>query len=448
MFINQTVFFVSKIERFKCSIGDFCVVEGSVFRKPFKIKDIKTVNNKLESCFMYKESFKYLKAIGEKIYNDFPNCCESHKKLINADFFEPQAYKDFPDNFAHKVLFTKHQIFDVIDNKDWKKEITNYIDYVVESFGCFPEGYGEPLGLKEYYVQLVHLITIHRHEKRFIDYSPRIKYILTYIDKLEKPSERDIQTDIISLLSIYDQWYQSFPFNISFFSNLKKDFSNTFPFLVDEPVYNPYLGISKAKIQSVEGLLESLDVITSTILSSIDTTQLYKDDYISNESKYMLDLTLNEHAITQKLLLKKFSNGEIKYIKTIKSWLENEKKFVEKITPIVQKINFVSEKPASYISFQSSISNNKQKYILELLEELSLTNNGKSIISNRKKSAIRGVVEALKEKNIVPNIGIDKLCSIIGNKIGLDIKSKLDKSYISEEFKFKAFQYIKDNPIK
>ena len=107
------------------------------------------------------------------------------------------------------------------------------------------------------------------------------------------------------------------------------------------------------------------------------------------------------------------------------------------------------EKPTSQIitpdTFSSIISEENQTFILTMLEELSITLNGKSILSVKKKSAIRGVVEALKENHILPERGIDFLCKIIGTAISLEISSKLESTYTSKTFKKSANKYIEQN---
>ncbi|TYP98311.1 hypothetical protein C7447_103484 [Tenacibaculum adriaticum] len=90
---------------------------------------------------------------------------------------------------------------------------------------------------------------------------------------------------------------------------------------------------------------------------------------------------------------------------------------------------------------------NKQDYILQLLEDLSITLNGTSILTPRKKGALRGVIEALREKMIIPNIGLSTLCNVFADKINLELKSELDASTTSEKYKKEALQYIKNNPI-
>jgi hypothetical protein len=100
------------------------------------------------------------------------------------------------------------------------------------------------------------------------------------------------------------------------------------------------------------------------------------------------------------------------------------------------------------VDFDNFISSDKQAYLLKLLEDLSITNNGKSILSTRKKGALRGVVESLIKNNFIPQIAIDKAIRIIANKIDLQINSKLDYSDISKHLEKQTNQYLKNNPIQ
>ena len=93
------------------------------------------------------------------------------------------------------------------------------------------------------------------------------------------------------------------------------------------------------------------------------------------------------------------------------------------------------------------VSKEKQIYILKLLEDLSITVSGKSVLSTRKKGALRGVVEALREKMIIPNKGIAMLCNLIAVEINLELNSELDASTTSENYKKEALKYINNNPL-
>ncbi|WP_299523476.1 hypothetical protein [uncultured Lutibacter sp.] len=88
-----------------------------------------------------------------------------------------------------------------------------------------------------------------------------------------------------------------------------------------------------------------------------------------------------------------------------------------------------------------------RKFVMKTLEDLRITVDGKSVLTPRKKGALRGVVEALREKLIIPNIGLALLCNLIAEEIQLELKSELDASNISEKYKKEALEYIKNNPF-
>ena len=107
---------------------------------------------------------------------------------------------------------------------------------------------------------------------------------------------------------------------------------------------------------------------------------------------------------------------------------------------IIKKDTFVD------INF-NSLSESTQTFILDMLESLGITVNNKAALSERRKGAIRGVVIALRDNNILPLISLESLIKYIAAKIGLEINSKLDSTKISDDFEKKARKYIKDNPI-
>lgn len=127
-------------------------------------------------------------------------------------------------------------------------------------------------------------------------------------------------------------------------------------------------------------------------------------------------------------------------------FMEYLKKIKKKLKP---KKKSSKNKKATPNTFKKLIpQSDKQAYILQLLENLSITNNGKSVLTPRKKGALRGVVEALKHKCIIPNKGIHTLCKIIAEEIQLELKSELDASTTSEKYKKVALDYIKNNPFR
>jgi len=96
--------------------------------------------------------------------------------------------------------------------------------------------------------------------------------------------------------------------------------------------------------------------------------------------------------------------------------------------------------------FDSLLPTDRQSYILDMLEDLGITVNGKSVLTERKKSAVRGIAEALLEANFLPAFSLEKSYRMLADKIGVEIKSSLDFSTTSQTFKRKTEQYLKNNP--
>ena len=111
--------------------------------------------------------------------------------------------------------------------------------------------------------------------------------------------------------------------------------------------------------------------------------------------------------------------------------------------------NFPPQKAIKSLkTFDELLSPQKATFILKMLEDLSITKNGKSILGPRKKSAFRAVIEAAREKAILPQDSLASLCNVIAQKIDLDLPAKLDKSATYEDFKKQAESYLKLNPLK
>ena len=83
-----------------------------------------------------------------------------------------------------------------------------------------------------------------------------------------------------------------------------------------------------------------------------------------------------------------------------------------------------------------------------MLEDLQITENGKYILGDRKKSSIRGVVEALQDSSIIPRLNLEISCKFIADRIELDLNSKLDFSESVKYYKKLASEYIKKHYCK
>lgn len=192
--------------------------------------------------------------------------------------------------------------------------------------------------------------------------------------------------------------------------------------------------------KSTKRLLDILDCADPNIKVLYIQTRLKE----LRQSEFMLRAS-NEEGVS-------YNEEEFKYENLFNEFLSIEADFIRETAQIsllpflpAQKKTFIELKEVN--SFENFISEEKQVYILKLLEDLSIIHDGKYNLTERKKSALRGVVEALRDCNVLPDIGLDKLCTIIAVQINLELKSKLNYSTTSEKFKKDAMQYIIDCPF-
>lgn len=187
----------------------------------------------------------------------------------------------------------------------------------------------------------------------------------------------------------------------------------------------------------------------SHLVEVLDTAEISKKlIYIQTRLK---DLRYRE--LNLKVTFNNFKNIEgDNYPNLFKELLSIEADFIRE-TAQVSPLPFLPAQNKPFFelkevnSFENFLSKEKQVYILKVLEDLSITHDGIYNLTERKKSALRGVVEALRDCNVLPDIGLDILCTIIAVQINLELKSKLDHSTTSEKFKKDAMQYIIDYPF-
>ncbi len=196
------------------------------------------------------------------------------------------------------------------------------------------------------------------------------------------------------------------------------------------------------------------------VLSNIFDKSLHRLEDLLNDSEStnkilylqsrLKELRHREIRIKELVMRREFNMREFRFDKLFKEFLEIEADFMSE----TGHINFRPALPhginttaiqESKPTFDTLLSEKNKSFVLNMLEGLSFTLNGKPNISDRKKSALRGIVEASIDKNILPNQSIHSLCQIIADKIKFPLKSKLAESDVSREMRKKATTYISAN---
>ena len=89
----------------------------------------------------------------------FPLCCKYHEELAKMQVFNINDFKQVPEWTAQKIIYTKQHINNHIFMDDYYKEITDYIDYTVDSFGQMPND-SEALYLGSYLSVISNIISL------------------------------------------------------------------------------------------------------------------------------------------------------------------------------------------------------------------------------------------------------------------------------------------------
>jgi hypothetical protein len=172
--------------------------------------------------------------------------------------------------------------------------------------------------------------------------------------------------------------------------------------------------------------------------------------YIQSRLKELRQRELKFRTLVNSI--KDLKNREDKYPSLFKEFLSIEAEFIKEtvqLSPITYLPNqtkpLLLEKEID--SFKTFVNQEKQDYILKILEDLAITKDGVYNLGDRSKGTIRGVIEALREEHIIPKLSLKRLCNIIANQINLELKSKLDWSATSDNYHKDAKQYIKNNPL-
>lgn len=287
-------------------------------------------------CNRHKKMVKDLETWFEK----FPNCCDEHKKLLTSRFpFDKSKYEGVIEKILNQSSYTEDLILKHINLEDWYNDITDYIDYNLQSFG-------HPRVGDTQYLEVI--IDFLKNCKEIPE--DKAKILLRAYTEPAIPKETTEEFDFLVVYNAYANWLKLFPFEISYFKDLKSSFERNFPLLKGEIKVNRYSNIAKAGMKTPSEMLEFLFGLTRVLLSTINTVQLQQNGLITEPKKQRLEFINANHRIETDSLLSDYTKGERKYIKTIKKWLEKEKAYFKDLSEIfANPKSQVIEKPKNSV---------------------------------------------------------------------------------------------------
>ena len=338
---RHTSFFVKDIESIKfCGTTVLNLQLDGAFEIPFETEPTEGAHDfrTCENCQKYlakAEEILTERFNGTGMQKGFPYCCEPHSKLVTLKMFRREAFMGVPGMTARKILYTYNHIINHHHLDEYYKDITDYIEYTILSFGQMPHD-AEALFLGYYIEQCINLL-----EKCPNVPQKKKDKILNYFKrwKSEQSSLQEQDTDLNILAATYQKWFKIFPFDISFFSELKPRFESYLPILHGTPIINKYSGSSKVKIHTKDSLIEELLDITNTIITQINSHSLYQEGKLDSPEKLKLELILNERSMKiGQGYANNSKNEEDRYRKILKEWFNDEKNFITEITPLLKSL--------------------------------------------------------------------------------------------------------------
>ena len=320
-------------------VKPFGYVGGQNFLIPFsEVKPIEgyeiPINEKtgkaLPFCCDYHRKLYY--GIDRWYKNKFPNCCENHKVLASNQHFKKIDYKNVAIKVVQQLSYTEHIIRKKIDNIDWYDDITEYIEYNSFSFG-HPVSVGN-----NYYLNNVLGMLEDANFFKSIDERKKdalIKFVKSFFEPIEKVES----TDMNLLYSTYQNWLEIFPFELSFFGNLKNHFQNQFPILIGKPQTNRYLGTAKFNVHSKESLMIYLLSITDSIITQLNSNNLVENNLLTEPDKIKFEIVVSERKLKNKIgYLSNENDDKRKFADILNEWFADEKKFIDEVTPLLKAI--------------------------------------------------------------------------------------------------------------
>lgn len=346
---NKT-FFIDSVKEYCFLDSKFLYAQGRDYEIPFSTEPTDGEHS-LDSCENCRKQRQILIEEISISFKKFPNCCKHHAKLAELEIFDKKDYEDLPTMIADKIMFSYHHVINNLDNDDWYEDIADYLEYNMESFGSLPTGYGEPYKWSVYINSLKDLLKkiedkISSDKIPNIDVKTRMNKVFLLLEPIED-NEQSSDRDFNLLLSKYDEWYRVFPFELPYFSHLKDKFKRTLPIYTGRTRHNKYLKTTKREIHSKDSFTTVLLRITKDIITSINGLSLYEQGLISDVEKHQIDLIVNNRKLELYALSSMPNTNKSEYIRILKKWFKEEKKFINEIKPLLKNKSAGTVRPYS-----------------------------------------------------------------------------------------------------
>lgn len=394
---------VINLEQRSCISGDLTIRywRGSLYAPPFDIKPTLGEHD-YKTCSTCQENRSTIAAQLKERSNRFPNCCDSHRKLVELPCFTVNDFCDSNIKCAEKVIFSYQH---VINNPDNHQSILEYLKLVIESFGVFPKGYGEPFLLSDYCRYLKDLIS------QNTDISTKTKCIIEeYLSSLYENKSGLSDDPVAQICELYNRWLDTFPFGIPFFEKLKVEYRAKTPFYFKYENNSLFPERGRYILKTGPEYIQLLESLTKDLLSKC-TAYIRTLSTTNEESLIYFHKIVSERCVFQSIALLSL-NADDSYVNIIDKWLEIQCEYLEQISSAVKQIDN---------SRNDNYPNDSYKESLTRVEDL------KQYLEN---NALSDIIREKEEETF-----LQALFHLIWNRSSFDVNRETNNGHGCVDFK-------------
>lgn len=317
---NIRAYYITNCLEAKAGDRTYAYGEGTFYALPYPIQPT-TGEHDYRHCESCQANYKQMIGLLKKKVKKFPNCCDSHKRLLTLKEFNRSDFKDAAKQCADKVIFTYQHILNKQSSPIWKVEIGEYIYNAIDSFGNFPDGYGIPFLFDDYISFVRQLIDDNKNIRKDVVDFVNSKFEAVNIEKGKKDP-------IADLCKIYDDWLSLVPFNLPFLKDVRDKFRNKSPLLIYEGEASD--NTIQHYLISDNQLLAFLDKLTKELLVKVGEHIAGLCDEEVNS--FYREFVRQELLLNNQLLDKEKKNYP--FALYIERWMKNQEDYFDKLNKL------------------------------------------------------------------------------------------------------------------
>jgi len=261
-----------------------------------------------------KELFESVEKWNHEWWEEFPDCCDSHKRFLSISGFEKNEYGFIKDQVHLSVRYFLHCVETNLKSEDWFVNIVDYYDYLNHNFGS--PGWGNHIFERV----VIHAIENATFETVEFTDEQRIM-LLEHISPAKKAIEQREKNNgsLEDLYLAFQNWLEIMP-SVGEIAVIKQKLTGKIPMniFLREVKINRYSGSAISSVKTVPQLVKDLTDYTKSLLTAVQDTI---EDEFYKEHKTMFALSEEKLRVRQTQLFSTVK-VDVEIYSIVSEWLE------------------------------------------------------------------------------------------------------------------------------